>query len=125
MLEHLEAYKKFVDHEKEGLKRDLEASYAKDKDKLAQYEIWLDDMVSLFFELTPYVAQQDRKRVIESTRLSESAKLIMRRFADLIPDLSSQKQFMTWLEAANATYQKSLAEMRISEVLSGAQEKKS
>ena len=65
MLERLEAYKKFVDHEKEGLKRDLEASYAKDKDKLAQYEIWLDDMVSLFFELTPYVAQQDRKTLIE------------------------------------------------------------
>jgi hypothetical protein len=125
MLERYEAYKKIVDHEKESLKRALEARRAEAQGKLASAEIWSDDMINLFFDLTPYVAEQDRTTVIESTQLSDSAKMIMRRFANLIPDLSTQKRLMTSLEARLRTLSRLVeGDKELVESLSDAQEKK-
>jgi GAF domain len=94
MLERLESYKKFVDHEKEALKQtftqQLDEAKQKSSRNLAAMEVVVSrmaGMMNIIAALMPYMPREERKKAIETTNFDDQFKEIMLRLADQAPDL--------------------------------------
>ena len=93
MLERVEAYKKFVDQEKEAAIQDLERKFAEERKELVRAGVettseLADDFIALIVNLMPYVPREDRKALIESTNFSKRAKSFLWSAADKLADFS-------------------------------------
>jgi hypothetical protein len=102
MLERLEAYKKFVDHEKEVLEQSFRRQLEKEKQKSSQSGVaalqatasLVAGMTNIIALLMPYVPREERKKAIETRNFDDQFEAILHRLAEEAPDFSERRPLM-------------------------------
>lgn len=100
MLERLEAYKQFVDREKDAALQEQAKQYERERQRMAENavdalknlltEVFKDARAhaSLISQMMPYIPPVERKKLLDSSQLESKMKELYYGFADSAPDLS-------------------------------------
>jgi hypothetical protein len=97
MLDRIQAYRKFVDQEKEVIIADLQRRFAEERklmasgtgiERLKACEEFLGASTEFLFELLSYVPRENRHKLIDASNFDEKAKFTLRDAANKFPDQS-------------------------------------
>jgi hypothetical protein len=96
MLDRIQAYRKFVDQEKEAIIADLQRQFAEERanpkesgaERLRACEEFLSASTEFLFEQLAYVPRETRQKLIDGSNFDEKSKNVLRNAASKFPDLS-------------------------------------
>jgi len=107
MLARVEAYKKFVDHEKEAAIQEVQKKLAEEQAQAVRsveerkkiYDQGTKDLIDLILDLMPHVQPDIRYKLIEWSNFSDKVKHALQETARETPDLSWP--VFVWLQAVS------------------------